>query len=154
MPKLTNFRCRIKFATRNHKATLLAHPITVAKSLPTSMTSVNTKMDIKDKRVTLDPDKPNQLTLSDNFCNVRYLNQDNLCNVNCLNHESNFCNVRYLNQAEDNQEKTVQDDISEDNLEDSSDDDKDEFVFDKAVNNTLKGSNQSNIRLNKANSAF
>ena len=112
------------------------------------------KMDAQDKSVTLDPDKLNQLTLSDNFCNIRYLNQDNLCNVKCLNQASNFCNVRYLNQAEDNQEKTVQDDISEDNLEDSSDDDKDEFVFDKAVNNTLKGSNQSNIRLNKANSAF
>ena len=52
MPKLTNFRCRIKFATRNHRAALLAHPITVTKPLPTSMTPVATKMDNMHKIVT------------------------------------------------------------------------------------------------------
>ena len=65
-------------------------------------------MDTKDKTVTLDSDKLSQLTLSNTFGNVRYINQENICKIT------------YLNQAEDNQEESVYNDLPDDNLEDSS----------------------------------
>lgn len=76
-------------------------------------------MDTKDKTVTLDPNKLNKITLSDTFCDVKYLNQ------------YNFCNVRYLNQVEDDQNDTSDNDL-EDPLED-------ELILDNVTKDILKG---------------